>query len=462
MSSSPRSPSRRAVLAAMLAASAGPSVRAALPSDPDVVIVGAGAAGIAAARTLMAAGKSVVILEAADRIGGRAFTESARLGLPFDHGCAWLQGPGDLALTELARERGYTLVDHSDPSEAVYVGDRRATVSERRAYWSTYGKIEDALEDADDRDVPAASVIPPGLDWTGTVQSWIGAMDHGVDFADLSTADFNAYEEYDTDYLLAEGLGTLVAEAGQGLPVKLSTPVTGIDWSGDGVAVETAAGTLRARACIVTVSTGVLRSGAIRFAPALPGETAEAVDTLPMGLLTKIALRTDGESFGLSENAWLAYKVPSEMPAEAAFFLTRPFGQPLLVGFVGGAFGWELSRAGADAAIEFATGELVSMLGSDVRKHLTGGLMTDWATNPHTLGAYTAAEPGHFAARARLAAPVGGRIFFAGEAVGGGFMSLCSGAWLSGEATARAVAATIDRHCNSCGPKRGPIGGATE
>lgn len=454
-------PSRRAVLAGILAAGTGSAARGALPSDPDVVVVGAGAAGIAAARVLAAAGRSVAVLEAADRIGGRAFTESVRLGLPFDHGCAWLQGPGDLAITELARRRGYTLLDHSDPSEAVFVGDRHATVAERRAYWSAYGEIEEALEAADGRDLPAASVIPDGLDWTGTVQSWIGPMDHGVDFRDLSTGDVNAFDEHETDYLVAEGLGTLVAEAGRGLPLRLATPVTGIDWSGDGVIVETPAGALRARACIVTVSTGVLRAGAIRFTPALPDRTAEAIDRLPMGLLTKIALKTDGDSLGLSENAWLTYKVSGEMPAEACFFLTRPFGQPLLVGFVGGAFGWELSRAGEAAAIDFATGELVAMLGTGVRRHITGGLMTGWAADPLTRGAYASAVPGHHAARAALAQPVGGRVFFAGEAVGGAFMQLCSGAWLSGEATARAVLATIDRHCTTCGPKRGRTTGAS-
>ncbi|MEM0944227.1 MAG: FAD-dependent oxidoreductase, partial [Pseudomonadota bacterium] len=119
-------PTRRAVLAAMIAGAAAPRARASLPSDPDVVVIGAGAAGLAAARTLMAEGKSVVILEAADRVGGRAYTESDRLGVPFDHGCAWLQGPDKLPLTELARARGYTLLDHDDAVDALYVGDRRA------------------------------------------------------------------------------------------------------------------------------------------------------------------------------------------------------------------------------------------------------------------------------------------------------------------------------------------------
>ncbi|MEM6679121.1 MAG: NAD(P)/FAD-dependent oxidoreductase [Pseudomonadota bacterium] len=457
-------PSRRAVLAAMLAAGSAPAAGAqtstTLPSDPDVVVIGAGAAGIAAAQTLMAAGKSVIVVEAAERIGGRAYTESARLGLPFDHGCAWLQGPRDLPLVSFARKRGFTMLDH-DASEALYVDGRRADVKERRAYDRAWGKIEDALEDSDDEDVSAASVIPKGVDWSGTVQTWIGAMDHGVDFADLSTADYNGYEDLDTNYLIEEGLGTVVEAAGAGLPVRLGTPATAVDWSGEGVAVETAAGTIRAQACIVTVSTGVLRSGAIRFTPALPDHAAEGIEGLPMGLLTKIALKTDGARFGLSDNAWLTQKTAEAMPAEACFFLTLPFAQPLMVGFVGGAFGWELSRAGEAAAIDFATNELVKAVGSDARGHITGGLMSDWATNPLSFGAYAAATPGQFDARAALARPVGARVFFAGEAVAAGHMALCSGAWMSGEATARAVAATIDRHCNTCGPK-GSTKGATE
>lgn len=444
-------PSRRAVMAAMLAGAAAPA--AALPSDPDVVVIGAGAAGIAAARALMAAGKSVVVLEAADRIGGRAWTENARLGLPFDHGCAELQGPTDLPLLALARERGFRLVDHDGAPETLFVDGRRATAAERRAYHRAWAAIEAALAASEGRDVAAAAIVPPGLDWRGTVETWIGPMDHGVDFHNLSTADFTGFAEPETNFLVEQGLGALVAAAGEGLPARLSTPVTAVDWSGEGVAVETAAGTLRAKACVLTVSTGVLRAGRIRFTPALPAETQAAFDALPMGLLTKIALKTDGETFGLPENGWLTYRVAEETPAEACFFLARPFGQPLLVGFVGGAFGWDLSRAGEAAAVDFALGELARLFGSDAPKRVEASLMTDWATNPLTEGAYASARPGRHEARAALARPVGGRVFFAGEAVAGARFQLVSGAWLSGAATAAAVARVVDRHCNSCGPK---------
>ena len=270
-----------------------------------MVVIGAGAAGIAAARTLMAAGRSVVILEAADRIGGRAHTETRSFGLPCDQGCARLQGPEALTLYRFARERGYGLLDHGDPSEAIFVGDRRATAAERRADWAAWETVEDALEDADDVDVAAADVPPAGLDWSGTVQSWMGAMDAGVDFDALSTQDYTVFDYHEIDHLVREGLGALVAEAGRGLPVRLATPAAAVDWSGAGMRVETPAGTIRAAACIVTVSTGVLSAGAIRFTPALPDRTTRAIGQVPMGLLTKVALKTDGERFGLSDNAWL-------------------------------------------------------------------------------------------------------------------------------------------------------------
>ena len=445
-------PTRRSVLAAMLA-SAATGAHAAL-SEPDVVVIGAGAAGIAAARRLKALGKTVTVIESADRIGGRAYTESARLGTPFDHGCAWLQGPRDLELTRMARDRGFGMVDANAVSEALFVGNRRANASERRSYDRAWGRFGSALEGAYVRDVSAASVVPEDLDWSGTVQSWTGPMDHGVDFRDLSTMDYNESADPETNYLIAEGLGTLVAAAGAEIPVSLNTPATAINWGDKDVRVETPMGTLRAKACIVTVSTGVLSAGKIRFSPALPDRTATAISNLPMGLLAKIALGTDGERFGLSDNSWLTYKVSNKMPAEACFFLTLPHGEPVLVGFVGGAFGWELSAEGEATAVDFATAELVKLFGADARKHITGGLLTDWADNPHTLGAYAAARPGHFDARRILAEPVGGRLFFAGEAVAGSHMALCSGAWMSGDATARAVSASLDRHCRTCGPKR--------
>jgi monoamine oxidase len=162
-----------------------------------------------------------------------------------------------------------------------------------------------------------------------------------------------------------------------------------------------------------------------------------------MGLLAKVALQFNTERFGLAPNQWLTYWVPNSMPAEACYFLTFPFGFDLMIGFIGGRFGWQLSAEGTDAAVEFAVGEVVKIFGSKARDHFVKGHLTSWANNPWTYGAYAAATPGHHNARAELGRPIGNRVFFAGEAVAAPHYQLCGGAYLSGDAVARDVALAV-------------------
>ena len=187
----------------------------------------------------------------------------------------------------------------------------------------------------------------------------------------------------------------------------------------------------------------------IRFTPDLPADVWQAFDDLPMGLLTKIALQTDGARFGLPENAFVTRSVDELLPAKAAFFLSFPAGYDLCVGFVGGSQAWEIEKAGEEAAIAFATDQLVSMLGSDIRRHIRKGRMTNWGSNQWTRGAYAAALPGRHKARAMLCKPLGDRVFFAGEALGGAYPALLSGAHISGDAAARQAAAILRANKNS-------------
>jgi len=431
--------SRRMVVGGLASVIALPAPSAALSPNPDVVVVGAGIAGLTAARTLMNAGKSVVVLEAANRIGGRAYTEDHTFGQPFDHGCSWINSSDQNPFTRIARRGGFTLLNHTDAGSSFFVDGTRATSAQRRSYDKGWGAVERALGNAGRQglDVSAASVMPTNVDYTGIAQTWIGPMDWGVDFANLSTKDYWEAEDSNSSYIVREGLGSVVAHFGRGLPVVLNSPATGIDWGGSGVSVQTRQGTIRAKTCIVTVSTGVLNAGKIRFTPALPEWKQQSIADLPMGLLAKIALQFDGARLGFVPNHWLDYWVPNIMPAKACYFITWPFNFNYMVGFVGGKFGWDLSRAGPAAAIDFALGEVVKMVGSDARKHFVKGHLTGWAGNPHTLGAYAAAKPGRFEAREHLARPLADKLFFAGEAMGGPYVALCNGAYTSGESVAK-------------------------
>lgn len=432
---------RRFVTGGLMTLASAPILAQTLPTNPDVVIIGAGAAGMSAARALMVAGKTVVILESSDRVGGRARTESSTFGLPYDHGCAWISAASQNPFKQIALNKGFTLLNHEMAGSALFVGDKRASLGEVQQYDRAWAAMVAGLNRADNDglDIAASTVVPMGMPFGGTAQAWMGPMDYGVDMDGLSTGDWSRGTGARGSFLVAEGLGSVVATLADGLPIKLNSPVTHIDWHGNGVRVETIDGTISARACIITVSTGVLQSEKIRFSPALPQPTQDAIGNLPMGLLLKVALQFDDTRMGFKPNEWLAYKVDDAIGTPACFFVTWPHGYNYMMGNIGGRFGWELSKAGSDAAIDFALGEVVKMVGSDARKWFIKGHMSDWAENPNTLGAYAAAKPGYANMRDVLAEPIGGRVFFAGEAVGGSHMQLVSGAYMSGERVAKSL-----------------------
>ncbi|WP_332677315.1 flavin monoamine oxidase family protein [Brevundimonas sp.] len=407
-----------------------------LSGDPDLVVVGAGSAGIAAARTAQAAGLKVIVLEAMDRIGGRAFTDTATFGSPFDVGCAWLHKADDNPYTAYARDNGFTLRAHEYDLERVWLGSAPSPAH-------LVNEAEEAMSEAISaapEDVAASLVADVSTPVGEAAGDYLGALDMAVDLDELSTFDYANADDLAPNFLCAQGYGSIVAHRGRGLPVRLDTPVRRIRWDGPGAVVETDAGSIRTRAVIVTASTGVLASGAIRFTPDLPVPTQEAVADIPMGMLAKIPLQIRDQRFGLEPftDVLLARRGRRDL-----YFLSFPFAGDLMVGFVGGDLGWELSAAGEAAAVDFATQGLVEMFGSGAARSVVKGALTPWASNPWTRGAYAAASPGRYGAREALARPVGDRIFFAGEALAGGLIQTCGGAYRSGEAAARAVRAVL-------------------
>jgi monoamine oxidase len=417
-----------------------------LPTNPDVVIIGAGAAGLGAARRLIKAGHSVVIVEAADRVGGRAYTQSSSFGQPVDMGCSWISGANKNRFTKIARKGGFTLVDHSERATALFMDGRRATKAELKAYEKAGAKVEKAMAKAGKKglDLPASEVIPRDMPLLGAAKAWMGPMDYGFDFEHISTLDDYISANDQPSYIVAEGLGTVVATLAVDLPIALNTTVLRVDTTGKGVTVETSDGTIAARACLVTVSTGVLASGAIQFSPALPVAKQQAIADLPMGLLVKVPLLFDGARLGLNDNEWMSYDIPDTSPTRACFFITWPFGHDYVFGNIGGAFGWELSRDGPEATVNFALEEMVKQVGSDARKHFVKGIASDWATNPLTHGAYSAVVPGRVGARDVLSEPIAEKLFFAGEAMGGNRSALVNGALESGRKVAKVIAQELD------------------
>jgi len=409
--------------------------------DVDVVIIGAGSAGLAAAKTVRAAGLTFKVLEAMDRIGGRAFTSSQHFGVPFDIGCAWLHAADRNPYFPEAQGAGWSMFHHDMGLDHLYYGRERASVEELEAAKAADGRIQAKIDAHEGPDASLSSLLSRGHALRAAA-TFSGPMDFGMDPDEISVADFKAAACLDPNYFTREGFGALVARFGADIPVELSTPVRNIRWGGPGVAIGTDRGTVRARAVIVTASPAVLAFDEIEFLPGLPVSHQEAIFDLPMGMLTKIPVEISGGRFGLKpfDDLLIEGRARHDL-----FFLCFPFDIDLMVGFVGGDFAWEMEAAGEAAGVDYVIHQLCGIFGNDARKYVGRAAMTRWSGERFVRGAYAAARPGRSGARGKLAQPVDERIWFAGEHLAGPLIQTCGGARLSGEQTARRVVETLAR-----------------
>jgi monoamine oxidase len=408
-----------------------------LPREADIVVIGAGAAGIAAARRIMAANRKVIVLEASGQIGGRCLTDTTTFDVPFDRGARWIYNPDTNPMIRLARGAGLD-VGPAPLGQKIRIGRRNARAGEVEELLATLVRANRAIDDASRGrvDVSCASVLPKDLgDWAATVEFLLGANAAGKDLRELSAIDKMRAQDRSAALSCRQGLGTLIAKLGEGLPVSLSTPATRLSWSGRDVTVETAAGKIAARAAIVTASSNVLTSGALKFTPDLPKRTLDAASKVSLGSYDHIALQLPGNPLGLSRDDVVTEQ---SKDARTAFMIANMAGSSLCSIDVAGSFGRDLSAQGEAAMVAFAVEWLAKLFGSDVAKAVRKSSATRWNTAPFALGAMSAAMPGGQPSRKILMEPVGS-LFLAGEAAHETLWGTVDGAWESGERAAEAA-----------------------
>jgi monoamine oxidase len=419
-------------------------------SDVDVVVIGAGAAGLAAASSLRQAGRSALVLEASGRAGGRAWTThpSELGGVWFDMGAVWLHAAEHNPLVPIAQARGQRLLRSDDlRQERTFIGSRLATEGELADYeaaWPRFARAAESLLRPGLPDPPLSAVAPslPDDPWAVTIEAWEGPVIDAADAERLSLADWHANVLNGSNLVPEGGIGAFIARLTEGLNVHFNTPARRVRWSGP-VEIETDNGTLRALSCIVTVSTGVLAAGGIMFDPPLPPTVQDCLHGLPMGLAMKVALRaTRSDRLELPLHCSVDHRV--EHSGEPLMpFQCWPYGRDYVQGWIGGSTAWDLARAGDAAAVDFALSELRRIFGGRVDRLFSGGahLVTRWDADPFVRGAYAYALPGFAGARAQLAGPLaGGRLLFAGEACNTPYGGTLGGAWLSGVQAAERAA----------------------
>ncbi|WP_394840983.1 FAD-dependent oxidoreductase [Pendulispora brunnea] len=454
-----------------------PSARATRPVEShryDVIIVGAGMAGLTAGKTLKHAGRNVLLLEATDRIGGRGITDTTTFSAPIDLGGAWIHGVETNPLSPIILGTGLAVQPTEvDASKHFFLNHRFATRCERERFDRISEAFEAALEDsvhpsgpsevaADDaasnylpKSEPAGSdsntdckatpkpakkgngkraqpAEPPVVEATfnellSLVALNTGPLESATELEKNSNVDATEFLA-GNDVLIKKGYGTFVEEYGKEMlpDVHLSSPVTRIRRGPNGVVVETSKGErFEARKVLVTVSTGVLRAGKIKFDPELPKDKLEALDGLPMGVLDKVIMefktpdvfpKDNGASLA---NTWVLYGGDTKNPDDDMAFVFSPMRSNIAIGFIGGERAWKLEKLpnhGRDAMIKLATDAMNDMCKCDVTASLVAARTTSWGTENWTYGAYSAAAPGKSAMRQKLAEPVENVLYFAGEA----------------------------------------------
>lgn len=418
---------------------------------PFTLVIGAGAAGIAAARTLHDAGDDVLLVEAADRVGGRA--RSVTLTLPFtgetitvDHGCGWLHSALRNPWRRIAEAEGFA-IDRSSPHWREQWRGLGFPADEQQAFGAAYQVWDEAAHAAlaassEGADRSLASIPAPPR-WQPMLEA-ISGYANGAGMAQVSLRDWSAYDDAagEENWALPAGYGTLVAHHARGIPVRLGTPVTRIDHRGRTLRIETAAGTIEAGRVIVCVPTATL--DAIAFDPPLAAKHAAAA-ALPLGLADKVFVAVDRPDWPAH-----AHLIGDPFASCTASHRLSPFGWPLIESFLGG----DCAEALADerAAGAFAVDELVALLGSDWRPRLRPLGATRWRQERFIHGSYSHARIGCADQRTVLAEPADDRLFFAGEACHPSDFSTAHGAYETGVAAARAVLALQ--------PARGQLDGA--
>jgi len=430
---------RRGFLSASAAFAATPALRARawaapVPRDADIVVIGAGAAGIAAARRVMAANRKVIVVEAAGQIGGRCLTDTTTFDAPFDRGARWMHNPDTNPMIRLARNAGLD-ISAALPGQKIRIGRRNARPGETEQFLAALVRANRAIDDASRGrgDPSCASVLPKDLgDWAGTAEFVLGANATGKDLKEISVIDKARAQERNAVFACRQGLGTLIAKLGEQVPLSLSTPASRISWSNRDVTVETPAGKIVASAAVITVSSNVLAAGNIRFNPDLPRRHLDAAARLSLGSYDHIALQLPGNPLGLARDEMIIEQSNSTRTA----LLFANMGSSSLCSIdVAGSFGRDLSAQGEKAMVAFAVEWLTKLFGSDAASAVKKSSATRWNAEPFVLGAMSAAIPGGQPSRRILSEPIG-CMFVAGEATHETLWGTVDGAWESGERAA--------------------------
>lgn len=411
----------------------------------EVLVIGAGIAGLAAAQELRRYGYRVTILEARDRVGGRIFTSTKWSGAPMDMGASWIHGTEGNPITKYADSIKARRISTDTESSIAYGPDGKELEEwQERRLAAIQAELEGELEQAEGADddlsvrqaiVRLTSKYKPGstdrrylefLVNSTLEQEYSGSSDQ------LSAQWLGSDEEFGGgDVVFRDGFHTITNALAKGLDIRLGQVVSRIDTTGSRAKVKTQTTTFEADLILVTLPLGVLKSKSVEFIPPLPKSKRGAIDRLQMGVLNKCFLRFE-TVFWPKDVDWIQHI--SEVPGHWAEWVsfTQAANLPILLGFNAAKRGYEIERLSDQEIVADAMRTLRRIFGSRTKDPIDWQI-TRWASDPFSRGSYSflsvGATPDDFV---RLSAPVGTKLFFAGEATNQQYFGTTHGAYLSG------------------------------
>ncbi len=425
----------------------------------DTVVVGAGVAGLTAARLLVAEGRHVLVLEARDRVGGRVWSDRTGSQV-IDRGASWIHGITDSPVAAAADAFGMRTMEFTvggyqpDSRPIAYYGPdgRRLSDAAAQRHIADIHAVDETLarviaespDDASYRDVTEAALAqqPWDAERLQRVREYLehrSEEQYGAWIEDLAAHGLDDDEIDGDEVVFPDGYDRLPAALAEGLDVRLRSVVTRIAWSEDGVTVRVGGTDLSAATAVVTVPVGVLQSGALEIVPPLPDEVAQPLSRLRMNAFEKVFLSFP-EKFWDDDVYAIRQQGADSRAWHSWYDLTALHGIPTLLTFAAGPTAREF-RDRSDAEVAAAVMVQLRRLYGERAVEPDAVVVTDWQDDPFSHGSYAYMTVGSTTAdHDALATPVGGVLHLAGEATWTDDPATVTAAMMSGHRAASRIA----------------------